>query len=150
MLSARNEEELKEKAASFPALLARNRQHALTTHSHSTLSQPFKPFYTEKPASNGGLLAIYESTIPPNTTSDFFTQSQVHWANIKSFIYDILPVALANTQGPFLRGLKPGEDDFHVEGWLARIVSMIPGAHKGTDGIAVLKKCSEGMFRGVL
>ncbi|KDQ59651.1 hypothetical protein JAAARDRAFT_33221 [Jaapia argillacea MUCL 33604] len=140
MLSARSEEELKEKAAGFPALFTRNRQQALTNHSQSPLGQPFKAFYTEKLTGNGGLLAIYESKVPVSTTTDFFAQSQAHWANIKSFIYDILPAALANTQGPFLGGSKPGEDDFHVGGWLARIVSMIPGAHKGTDGITVLKE----------
>ncbi|KDQ59618.1 hypothetical protein JAAARDRAFT_627073 [Jaapia argillacea MUCL 33604] len=136
----RNEEELKEKAAGFPALFTRNRQQALTTHSQSPLGQPFKTFYTDKLAGNGGLLAIYESKVPANTTTDFFTQSQAHWANIKSFIYDILPAALTGTQGPFLGGSKPGEDDFHVGGWLAHIVSMIPGSHKGVDGIKVLKE----------
>ncbi|KDQ59702.1 hypothetical protein JAAARDRAFT_126682, partial [Jaapia argillacea MUCL 33604] len=100
---------------------------------------PFKSFYTEKLTSNSGLLAVYEPTVPPNTTTDFSAKSQVHGANIKSIIYDILPAALANKRRPFLGGSKLGEDDFHVGGWLARIVSMIPSAHKDTDSIKVLK-----------
>ncbi|KDQ60241.1 hypothetical protein JAAARDRAFT_600077 [Jaapia argillacea MUCL 33604] len=100
MLCARTEVELKEKAASFPALFTRNRQQALITHSQSPLGQPFKSFYTEKLTGNGRLLAIYESKVPANTTTDFFTQSQAHWANIKSFIYDILPAALAKHSRP--------------------------------------------------
>jgi hypothetical protein len=69
--------------------------------------------------------------------NDFFEQSKAHWDALRSFILDILPAYLPN--GGFIGGVKPGEDDFHVAAWLARIAS-VSGAKKTEEGMNELEK----------
>jgi hypothetical protein len=67
----------------------------------------------------------------------FFEQSKAHWDAVRSFILNILPAYLPNSG--FVGGVKPGEDDFHVAAWLARIASA-RGAKKTEQGLKELEK----------
>jgi len=69
--------------------------------------------------------------------NDFFNKSKAHWAALRTFILDILPEYLPNSG--FIGGVRPGEDDFHVAAWLARI-ACVSGAKKTEEGLKELKK----------
>jgi hypothetical protein len=95
----------------------------LNKHSQSEAALEHKDFYTEKLSSNGGLLAIYSGQVPQEVKDGFFAKSQQHWNDIGRYITDILPASLPAT-GFFGGEVTPGEDDFHVAAWLARITSL--------------------------
>lgn len=102
---------------------------------------PFKSFYDEKIAGNGHLLNIYTHKAPAHVKDGFFGVSNAHWANLRTFIVETLPVYLP--ESGFIGGEKPGEDDFHVAAWLARIVATLSGA-ADKDGVQVLEKEVDG------
>lgn len=52
--------------------------------------------------------------------STYFAASKNHWVQLSKLILD-LPLYLPD-EG-FIGGERPGEDDFHLGGWLARIVA---------------------------
>jgi len=135
-LLARDDAELSAKASGFPFTFLENRQNALTTHSATSEAAPFKSFYDAKITGNSGLLAIYKGKAPADAKSGFFAQSQKHWVFLRSFILQILPATLPKT---FLGGERPGEDDFHLGAWLARITFVVGGENK-KDGVKVLEK----------
>lgn len=112
-------------------------QNSLEKHSALPEAAPFKAFYDEKKASNGGVLAIYNGTVSPETTHGFLKQSAQHWATIAAFVRDELPAALPDAG--FLGGVAPGEDDFHLGAWLARIVHLTGGS-AAKDGYKSLEK----------
>lgn len=66
----------------------------------------------------------------------FFHSSTIHWNNLKQFISDDLTKLLPDTG--FLGGVNPGEDDFHLAAWLARI-AFVAGASKEQDGVRALE-----------
>ena len=74
---------------------------------------------------NGGILAIYQSKVSNEVKGVFFDQSKRHWENLNAFILDELPKILP--EKGFLGGDNPGEDDFHLGAWLARIVATTGG-----------------------
>lgn len=53
------------------------------------------------------------------------------------YILNVLPTILPDSG--FIAGSEPGEDDFHVGAWLAR-VAWITGAAKEADGYEKLEK----------
>lgn len=86
----------------------------------------FENFYQNKIAANGGLKAIYDGQVPEEAKISFFANSVKHWENITSFILNDLPTYLP--ESGFVGGNKPGEADFHLGAWLARIVAVVQGA----------------------
>ena len=97
----------------------------------------FKEFYDAKKAGNGGILAIYKGAVPEDAKQQFFKQSDAHWQNIAVFITEELPAVLP--ESGFLGGETPGEDDFHLAAWLARIAFLAGGAND-KDGYKALEK----------
>ena len=49
----------------------------------------------------------------------------------------MLPTAI--TEGPFIGGVRPGVDDFHVGAWITRI-AFVSGAQKSEEGLSALEK----------
>ncbi|KAH9946687.1 hypothetical protein B0H21DRAFT_394597 [Amylocystis lapponica] len=137
LLLVRNEDELKASASGFPLIFVQNRQNALEKHSQLPEAAPFKAIYDEKKAANGGLLAIYKGEVPADVTRGFFAQSIAHWEALAAFILDDLPAALPASG--FLGGAEPGEDDFHLAAWLARLAS-VRGGTADKDGYKALEK----------
>jgi len=137
LLLARNEEEIGAKANSLPGLFLSNRQKALEKFAATPGAAEFKPFYDAKIAGNGGLLAIYQSEAPAHVRDGFFQSSQQHMDNIRTFIQDILPGYLP--ESGFIGGERPGEDDFHVAAWLARVAATMGGS-ADKDGVKALEK----------
>jgi len=140
-LLARNEEEIQAKAGSVPGLFLSNRQTALEKYSATPHAVPFKSFYEAKISGNGNLLAIYQAKVPDHVKNGFFESSKQHWENLRVFIKETLPGYLP--ESGFIGGERPGEDDFHVAAWLARIAATL-GGDAGKDGVKVLEKELEG------
>jgi len=134
LLLVRNDDELKAAADGFPKLFVQNRQNALEKHSKTEKAAPFKQFYQDKIAGNGGILAIYKGEASPD---DFYKQSEAHWKTISDFILNELPTTLP--ESGFLGGAAPGEDDFHLGAWLARLVH-VSGGKNDKEGIKALEK----------
>lgn len=125
-LSARNEEELA-KVSVFGKVYSQNRYDALKRYAATPDAEPFRAFYEKKIALVADALALYSGTAPDAAKQGYFARSTTIWASFRTFIFETLPAALAKSEGQFLGGERPGEDDFHVGGWLSRI-SLVSGA----------------------
>ncbi|TDL28687.1 hypothetical protein BD410DRAFT_238221 [Rickenella mellea] len=128
LVLARSAEELGVKVAIADGLFVKflkNRQAALEKYSSTPEGAEFADFYAKKKAANGGLLAIYEGTLPESAKSGFFQKSNDHWASIRTFILNELIEHLP--ESGFIGGDRPGEADFHAGAWLARMVATKGG-----------------------
>jgi hypothetical protein len=112
-------------------------QKSLEKFSVTPVGIAFKSFYDAKIASNESSLAIYQSKSDAKVTDDFFQSSKTHWENLRKFINEILPPYLPDSG--FIGGERPGEDDFHVAAWLARITATT-GGNPDKDGVKALEK----------
>ncbi|KAL1677670.1 hypothetical protein EV122DRAFT_278971 [Schizophyllum commune] len=149
---ARNDEELAAKADAFLLAFLEGRQRALKKQSARPEGAPYKAFYDAKKASNGEFLAIVDGSAFAGAKEAFFDKARAHHENVRSFIYDELPRVLFNSQafpgpdsdnGHFLSGDLPGEADFHLAAWLARIVSTC-GADAAGDASGKAKAAFGG------
>ncbi|KAG2129951.1 hypothetical protein DEU56DRAFT_489271 [Suillus clintonianus] len=138
LLSARHEDELRSKASGHSMTFVQNRQNALSKHSGTPQSVDHRNFYDAKVAENGKVLSIYQAKAPENVKNGFFEISRVHWDTLKAFILDELPDILP--ESGFLGGDIPGEDDFHLAAWLARIVFAAGGGDSSRDGVHSIEK----------
>ncbi|KZP16757.1 hypothetical protein FIBSPDRAFT_865507 [Athelia psychrophila] len=136
ILSARNDDELSAKSAGFAMQFLANRQSALEKHSAHEDGADHKDFYDSKIQGNGHVLSIYQSKTSPSAKENFFAMSTAHWDKLRKFILEDLRDDLP-AQG-FLGGDVPGEADFHVAAWLARIAAA-GGAKKTEDGLKMLQ-----------
>lgn len=112
-------------------------QESLEKHCATEGAAAYKNFYDNKLADNGHILAIYQSSVSSSIKNEFFKKSKSHWDAIRSFILDILPTYLP--ESGFIGGTRPGEDDFHVAAWLARI-AFVSGAEEAGHGLKELEK----------
>lgn len=101
-------------------------QKSLEENSKKPEAAQFSEFYQKKLKENGGLLAIYKGEVPDDVKQQFFQTSRQHWENLKNFFLNELPSYLP--ESGFIGGEKPGIDDFHLGGWLARIVATVGGS----------------------
>lgn len=138
LLLARSDEELKAKAGSVPGVFLSNRQAALERISATSEAAEFKAFYDEKIAHNGGLHKVYKYEAPEEAKNGFFQASIGHVANIRDLILNTIPAKLPPSG--FLGGEKPGEDDFHLICWLARIASTVFAPNDATGILAYEKE----------
>ncbi|TCD63994.1 hypothetical protein EIP91_004696 [Steccherinum ochraceum] len=137
LFAARDEETRKANASGFAFTFANNRQNALLKYSKTPEAAPFKAFYDDKIKGNGGILAIYAGQASEDVKQGFFKTSQQHFKNIANFILKELPGYLPDSG--FIDGEVPGEDDFHVGAWLARI-ALVSGGTQDKDGYKALEK----------
>ncbi|KAL1732060.1 hypothetical protein EV714DRAFT_271101 [Schizophyllum commune] len=131
---ARTDEELASKADKFLLAFLEGRQRALEAQSARPEGAPYKDFYDAKKASNGEFLAIVDGSAPVEAKQAFFDKANALQETIRSFIYDELPKmlpALDSDNGHFLSGDLPGETDFHLAAWLARIFSTCGAGQVG-------------------
>lgn len=90
-----------------------------------TAPPELKAFYDAKLAGNTGALAIYGGAAPADKVEPYFKLSQANWDAVGNFVTTVLPKYIP-AQG-FTGGEIPGEADFHLGAWLARI-AMVLGA----------------------
>ena len=112
-------------------------QDSLEKHSQLPEAAGLKEFYDTKKTQNGGALAVYKGQVPEEAKQGFFNMAVGHWQNIATFILEDLPAALP--ESGFLGGTNPGEDDFHLGAWLARVVGMTGGTNT-KEGYKALEK----------
>ena len=116
----------------------RSGQAALERISATPEAAEFKTFYEEKIAANGGLLKVYKYEVPEEAKNGFFQASTAHMANIRELILNVIPAKLP--ANGFLGGERPGEDDYHLIGWLARIASTVFAPNDATGILAYEKE----------
>lgn len=116
-------------------------QKSLLKNSVSPEAAQFKAFYDAKIAGNGGLLALFKGEVPESAKTAFFANATQHWQRIANFIASELPGILP--ESGFIGGEVPGEDDFHLAAWLARVASLIGGA-PSKGGYRVFEKEIQG------
>ncbi|KAJ7786013.1 hypothetical protein B0H16DRAFT_14451 [Mycena metata] len=121
MLLSRNDAELSAKGSGMAGHFTTRRQVGLEKYAASAEGAQFKAFYDAKLAQNGGLLAIIQGKAPEEAKTGLFTSSAVHFENIKSGLFELLPSFLPDSG--FIGGDVPGEDDYHVGAWLTRIAA---------------------------
>ncbi|KAH7924867.1 hypothetical protein BV22DRAFT_1065965 [Leucogyrophana mollusca] len=136
LLLARNDAELEAKASGFPFTFVQNRQNALEKHSSAPEGADHKEFYDTKVSGNGDILAVYQDKASEEQKNGFFETSTKHWEVLNAFILDELPGLLPDDG--FLGGEKPGEDDFHLGAWLARIAFVAGGGDE--NGVTAMEK----------
>ncbi|KAI5897735.1 uncharacterized protein SCHCODRAFT_02744081 [Schizophyllum commune H4-8] len=163
---ARTEEELAAKSHAFLLAFLEGRQRALEEQSARPEGAPYKDFYDAKKASNGDFLAIVNGSAPSDVKQVLFDKAKALHENLRSFIYDELPRILPNPcsgsdmlcetssdmpwetnsgSDHFLGGDLPGEADFHLAAWLARIFSTC-----GADAAGDASEKSKAAFGGQL
>ncbi|KAI0793432.1 hypothetical protein C8Q75DRAFT_731156 [Abortiporus biennis] len=125
IFAVRNEEELKAASSGFPHTFLENRQSSLIKNSQTPEAAPFKAFYDAKIPVNGGLLDLFSGKASESDKKAFFELSAKHWENISNFIVNELPTVLPDSG--FIGGEIPGEADFHLGAWLARVAHILGG-----------------------
>ncbi|KAG8978001.1 hypothetical protein FRB90_008606 [Tulasnella sp. 427] len=133
-LSARTDEELKAKNAGIPGVFIRNRQAAL--QKYAPTAPDLKAFYDAKLQFNGFLDSVYNPDAPTELKETWFAKSKAAWDAIRAFILNDIPAVLP--ESGYIGGQYPGEDDFHLAAWLARI-ALLTGATPKEDGALSLK-----------
>ena len=124
------------------------RQRALKEQSARPEGAPYKALYDAKKASNGEFLTIVNGSAPVEAKQAFFDKANALQETICSFIYGGLPKmlpALDSDNGHFLSGDLPGETDFHLAAWLARIFSTC-----GADAAGEASGKAKAAFGGPL
>lgn len=80
---------------------------------------------------------VYQGKVPDAAKAEFFARSKAHIDVVASLIYDVLPGHLP--ESGFVGGERPGEADFHVGAWLARIAAA-SGAQRSEEGLQAFEK----------
>lgn len=71
------------------------------------------------------ILSVYKGEASEAKKNELFHKSTDHWNNIANFIRTEIPTALP--EAGFIGGSVPGEADFHLMAWLARVGFMAGG-----------------------
>jgi len=137
MVAATNDEELAQVSGSFGNVFHTTRLGYLKKYAATPEAQVHKAFYDRQITTISGLHAVLNGQAPEETKQGFFSKSSALWDGIKVFIVETLPSAI--TEGPFIGGVRPGVDDFHVGAWIARI-EFVSGAQKSEEGLSALEK----------
>ncbi|KAJ7659565.1 hypothetical protein DFH06DRAFT_1269111 [Mycena polygramma] len=138
LLLARNDAELAAKSG-FAGPLKSQLQAALDKYSQEAGAEEFAAFYEAKKSQNSRL-AIFSGKASEEDKISYFSKSAAHFVSIKTAVFEVVHGALP--ESGFLGGAAPGEDDFHLGAWLARIASSI-GA-KGADDAAEAMSAAYG------
>ncbi|KAL1718388.1 hypothetical protein EV715DRAFT_291218 [Schizophyllum commune] len=140
--------QLARQSDAFLLAFLEGRQRALEQQSARPEGAPYKDFYGAKKASNGEFLAIVDGSTPSDVKEAFFDKAKVLHGNIRSFIYEELPRVVPNPNTDsdlFLSGDLPGEADFHLAAWLARIFSTC-----GAEQVEDVSEKAKAAFGGPL
>jgi hypothetical protein len=115
----------------FPTGLAKIKEYAALP-----TAVPFQAIFDARIATFSIMLSIFDGSASESTKKTFFAASQDKYEASRAFVIDTLPASI--TDGPFVAGVQPGEDDFHVAAWLARIARSA-GASSESEGLAALE-----------
>lgn len=82
-------------------------QAALKKYSVLPEARAHKSFYERKLASNGGSLALFQGALPQAVKDGYFSRSQAHFDNVKTFLSGSFVSHLPDSG--FIGGDFPGE-----------------------------------------
>ncbi|KAF7339896.1 GST N-terminal domain-containing protein [Mycena venus] len=136
---ARNDTELAFKRnanGGFFEVYVNKRKAVLDRLSADPEAEALKAFYEPKKTENDGLLALFTGKASEEHKAGFFASSQAHFDRVKGAVFEVLPGFLPDSG--FIDGEAPGDDDFHVVGWLTRIAAST-GATSADDGLATME-----------
>ena len=80
---------------------------------------------------------MYKGAVPDDAKHGVYKNGAALWDSIASFILTELPALLP--ESGFLGGATPGEDDFHLGAWIARI-AFLTGGTPDKEGYKALEK----------
>ncbi|KZO96257.1 hypothetical protein CALVIDRAFT_549767 [Calocera viscosa TUFC12733] len=123
LVGARSAAELEAKKSAFPGDFVRNRYNAVVKFNEEADAE-MKEYYKTKLPTLGFLNTLYTDA-PAAQVEGFVHHSVEHWQHVDEFISKTLPTYLP--ESGFVEGAKPGEADFHVAAWIARI-ALLSGA----------------------
>ncbi|EJT97805.1 hypothetical protein DACRYDRAFT_71470 [Dacryopinax primogenitus] len=134
-VGARCQAELEAKRAAFPGTFIKTRYAAVTKFNEDA-DEELKAYYATKLPTLGYLNSIY--TDAPQDKVDAFVDTSVkHMQRVNEFILHTLPTCLP--ESGFVEGSTPGEADFHLAAWIARI-SLLAGAPTAAEAQGALEK----------
>ncbi|CED82313.1 Thioredoxin-like fold [Phaffia rhodozyma] len=129
-----DDESRKAKGSDLPGQFWNGRQQALEKYAKSSPPE-FKNFYEEKIKYNSYFVKIYSGEASDEELKEYYAKGKKLWSNIGSFLSGDLVKFLQNDRkGTFFAGNTPGEVDFHVIAWLARIIT----SGGGVEGVEKL------------
>jgi len=124
-LLTRNDDEVQAKIGGKKAplyLFIINRQNKLKSIASVPGADAHAKFYEAKSAGDALVQKVYGEVATGEEKTAYFNASKAHWDHLRAFILTTLPTYLP--ESGFIGGDKPGEDDFHLGGWLACIVAV--------------------------
>jgi len=143
LVAAKSTEELNAKRdaqPSVPVIFFTSRQKVIDEEKVSAPAE-YAAFYKQKDAANRPLVQIYTKGAPDELTKPFVEQSKANWDATAKLIYTDLPKYLP--ESGFVGGGAPGEADWHVVAWIARIGAVL-GAKTTPGGSETLSQLKGG------
>lgn len=99
--------------------------NALESFSKTAEGSTYKELYAETIPLNSWIVSVYKGEATEERKQELFCKSIDHWDKIATFIRTEIPTALP--EAGFIGGSTPGEADFHLMAWLARVAFMAGG-----------------------
>ncbi|CAK9783587.1 hypothetical protein CC85DRAFT_287773 [Cutaneotrichosporon oleaginosum] len=135
LLLAVNDEDRAAKAQGLPAAFLGGRQKALDQYAPA--GGEFASFLQEKQKGNGALLSFYTGNPDEAVRQKMYADAAAQWKSAGNLIRGEITHILRKTPGSFLGGSDaPGEADFHLITWLARIITDAGGKPGSVSGEA--------------
>ncbi|GMK58030.1 hypothetical protein CspeluHIS016_0500620 [Cutaneotrichosporon spelunceum] len=131
-----NDEDRSAKASGLPAAFLGGRQKTLDLLVKEDTGE-FETFIKEKQKFNGTLLSLYTGEADDDTVKKVYSDANAQWKNAGDFIRGEVTHILRKTPGSYLGGASvPGEADYHLITWLARIITDAGGKAGSVSGEA--------------
>jgi len=145
LLSSVSDEDRQAKINGIPKGFLEGRQKALDEYTPNAPAE-FKRFLEEKQKGNRQFLEFYTGNPDEATRQAHYKATKEMWNSAGIVIRGVITQALQKTSGPFAGGDKPGEPDFHIITWLARMATdagVAPGS-KASEVMPALQKITGG------
>ncbi|KAL1413633.1 hypothetical protein Q8F55_001411 [Vanrija albida] len=113
-----------------------NRQKALEAFAPDAPAE-FKAFLEGKQRANGHLLEFFTGNPDQEARTALYTSAQQLWDHAGQFIRGEVTHLLKKSNGSYLNGQEPGEADYHLITWLARIITNAGVQPNSISGVAL-------------
>jgi len=141
LLMSVSDEDREAKIKGIPKGFLQGRQDALDKYAPEAPAE-FKKFLEEKQKGNRQLLEFYTGNPDDAAKRAHYKATKEMWTSAGIVIRGVITQALQKTGGPFAGGDKPGEPDFHIITWLARMATNA-GVEPGSPASVAIPKLQE-------
>lgn len=145
LLMAISDEDREAKIKGIPRGFLAGRQKALDKFAPSA-PEEFKSFLEKKQKDNQQLLDFYNGNPDDAAKQQHYAATKEMWRSAGIVIRGVLTQAIQKNGGTYAGGDKPGEADFHIITWLARMATnagVEPGA-SASEAIGKLRDYTGG------